>query len=135
MTGMSVLVVEDDPINRKVMDLLLKGRMKLFEVTIFEDSREFLTRVSALNPIPDIVLLDIHVEPHSGFEMIAMLRSLSTYAAIPIVALTASVMNDEVEHLRNSGFHSLIAKPVDLVTFPDVLNRILNGERFWRVLD
>jgi CheY-like chemotaxis protein len=51
-----------------------------------------------------------------------------------VVALTASVMNEEVEQLRAAGFHSCLAKPIDIDTFPDVLNRILDGESVWRIL-
>jgi CheY-like chemotaxis protein len=129
-----VLYVEDDPLSRRLMGMLLEGRMKLPHVTILENSENFLGRVEALNPKPDIILLDIHMSPHNGFEMLDMLRQLEWTNAVPIVALTASVMNEEVQQLRNAGFSGCLAKPIELGTFPDILDRILGGETIWRII-
>lgn len=81
-----------------------------------------------------MILLDIHVKPHDGFEMLHMVQSMNGFDTIPVVALTASVMNEEVEELRQAGFHSVIAKPVDVDAFPDLLRRILTGESIWRIV-
>ena len=131
----AILYVEDDPQSRKLMSMLLKGRMKLPHVTILEDSQDFLTHVEALDPKPDVILLDIHMKPYNGFEMISMLRELSWANDKPIVALTASVMNEEVQRLRSIGFNGCLAKPIDLETFPDTLQRILSGEIIWRIIN
>src|SRR5436190_1983499 len=131
----AILYVEDDPQSRKLMSMLLKGRMKLPHVTILEDSNNFLTNMDALDPKPDVILLDIHMKPYSGFEMLTMLRELSWASRTPIVALTASVMNEEVQRLRSIGFNGCLAKPIDLETFPDTLQRIVDGETIWRILN
>lgn len=128
-----VLYVEDDPQSRKLMEILLKGRMKLPSITILEDSQDFIERVNQLNPKPDVILLDIHMKPYNGFEMLIMLRELDWVNNIPIVALTASVMNEEVHQLRQAGFNGCLAKPIDIETFPAILERILAGETVWRV--
>src|SRR5215213_691439 len=109
-----VLYVEDDPQSRKLMQMLLMGRMQLTDLTVFEDSSDFLTRVNALDPKPDIIFLDIHVKPYSGFDMLQMLRELDWMNGTPIVALTASVMNEEVEQLQTAGFNGCLAKPINL---------------------
>ncbi len=130
----TILYVEDDPYSRRLMSMLLKGRMKLPNVTILEDSANFLEHVQALDPRPDIILLDIHMKPYNGFEMIAMLRQLDWVNGTPVVALTASVMNEEVQQLRGAGFNGCLAKPIDIDTFPETLNRLLGGEPVWRIL-
>ena len=130
-----ILYVEDDPQSRKLMNMLLKGRMKLPHVTILEDSQDFLENVEALDPKPNIILLDIHMKPFNGFEMLTMLRDLPWTQETPIVALTASVMNEEVQRLRSIGFNGCLAKPIDLETFPDTLQRILDGEVIWRIIN
>lgn len=129
-----ILYVEDDPQSRKLMNMLLKGRMKLPHVTILEDSQDFLAVVEALDPKPDIILLDIHIRPFDGFEMLSMLRGLPWANNTPIVALTASVMNEEVQKLQNMGFNGCLAKPIDLETFPNTLQQIIDGETIWRIL-
>lgn len=129
-----ILYVEDDPKSRKMMDMLLTGRMKLPSVIMFEDSHHLIERVNALDPKPDVIFLDIHVKPHNGFEMLTMLRQLHWAKHIPIIALTASVMNEEVQQLKQAGFDGCLAKPIDIETFPDAFARILNGERVWLIL-
>lgn len=131
----AVLYAEDDELSCEIMRLILEGELGLPHVTIFQNSANFLERVQALYPQPDLVLLDIHIKPHSGFEMLAMLRSLETFRTVPVVALTASVMNEEVQQLKTSGFNSVISKPIDQDTFPGLLNRILKGEPIWHVTD
>lgn len=134
MNQPAVLYVEDDPQSRKLMAMLLKGRMKLSHVTILEDSQNFLDHMEALDPKPDLILLDIHMKPYNGFEMLAMLRQLEWVDSTPIVALTASVMNEEVQQLQQAGFNGCLAKPIDLETFPQTLERVLAGETIWRIL-
>ncbi len=131
----AVLYVEDDAQSRKLMTMLLKGRMKLSHVTILEDSQNFLDHMEALDPKPDLILLDIHIKPYNGFEMLSMLRELAWVNAnkTPIVALTASVMSEEVQELVNAGFDGCLSKPIDLETFPTMLKRVLAGENIWRI--
>lgn len=127
-TNTVILYVEDHEMSREVMQLLLTNMMGLSNFTMFEASHNFIARVEALSPQPDIIMLDIHVAPHDGFEMLAMLRNNEAYADIPIVALTASVMSEEVQKLIQAGFDAIISKPVDMDSFPRLLERIMNGE-------
>ncbi|MGD9094095.1 MAG: hypothetical protein PVF74_14705, partial [Anaerolineales bacterium] len=62
-----------------------------------------------------------------------MLKSDPNYSKIPIVALTASVMNEEVQQLRRAGFDSGISKPISVRTFPALIQRIADGEKVWHI--
>ena len=128
-----LLYVEDDASNRLVMKLLVEKTLNVKNYAIFEDSVDFLSRVRNLPVRPDIILLDIHVSPLNGFQMLQLIREDSVYSDIKVVALTASVMNEEVEQLRTSGFDGAIGKPIPLSTFPVVIERIINGESIWQV--
>lgn len=130
----SVLYVEDDPQSRRLMKMLLSGRMGLQNVTIFEDSEGFLERVNALEPKPTLIFLDIHVKPFNGFEMLEMLRLQAWTGDVAIVALTASVMSEEIQQLTTAGFDGCLAKPIDMTTFPDTLRRLVRGESIWSVM-
>jgi CheY-like chemotaxis protein len=125
--------VEDDSSNRLVMKLLVEQMLSVKHYAIFEDSADFLSRVRNLPLRPDIILLDIHVSPYNGFQMLQMIREDSVYFDTKVVALTASVMNEEVERLRKSGFDGAIGKPIALSSFPVVIERILNGESIWQL--
>lgn len=127
------LYVEDDAVSRSIMQMLLTRVIGYDKITIFADSDRFMEKVEALPAKPDVIFLDIHVQPHSGFEMLEMLRSHEAYKDTSIVALTASVMNEEVEQLHNAGFDGGIAKPLDQSRFPDLLQRILAKEKIWHI--
>src|SRR5262245_12476455 len=124
----AILYVEDDPESRLVMQILLTEVMGLAQLTIFEDSQEFMSRLAALQSRPDVIFLDIHVRPSDGFQMLEMLRAHEGYQGVPIVALTASVMNEEVRKLRDAGFNGVLSKPIDQDEFPAVFQRILAGQ-------
>jgi two-component system, cell cycle response regulator DivK len=130
----AVLYVEDDIQSSEIMYLLLAGEMGLSNVTIFHDSADFISRLQVIHPQPDIILLDIHVQPHTGFEMLEMLRRLENFRNTPVIALTASVMNEEVAELKASGFNGIFPKPINQDIFPDMLTRVLKGESIWRVI-
>ena len=129
----SILYVEDEAKSRRVMQLLLVNSMHLPNVNIFEDSTDFLARANALDPKPDVIFLDIHVAPYNGFQMLKMLRQSERYADSLVVALTASVMNEEVTQLREAGFDGCLSKPIDIDTFPEILSLLLQGEELWHI--
>lgn len=132
-TNESVLYVEDDPASRRVMEVFLNYVLKVAHATIWENSEDFVRRLNALDPAPTLILLDIHVDPHTGFEMLSMIREQAAHRETTVIALTASVMNDEIRQLRDAGFDGAVAKPIDQNTFAETLQRIKAGERIWYI--
>lgn len=128
-----LLYVEDDPSNRLVMKLLIEKTLGTKNYTIFENSANFMAQLRSLPTRPNIILLDIHIAPFNGFQLLRMIRVDAVYVDTKIIALTASVMNEEVEKLRESGFDGAIGKPIALATFPSVIERLLKGERVWQI--
>lgn len=133
MSSRGLLYVEDDPGSRKVIQMLLSRIDEPLRLVILEDSSDFLERVESTPFVPDAFFLDIHVLPHDGFKMLEMLRNHSRYAKKIVIALTASVMNEEINKLKEAGFDGVLAKPLNFYTFPETLDRILAGEKIWNV--
>src|SRR5258708_29481632 len=111
------LYVEDDASSREIMEVLLKEVMGFSRLAIFETSAVFLEQLNTLPAKPDVIFLDIHIKPHDGCELFEMIRQSATYNETILVALTASVMSNEVERIRNTGFKFLIGKPINPITF------------------
>jgi chemosensory pili system protein ChpA (sensor histidine kinase/response regulator) len=132
MNHRTFLYVEDDPKSRDVMEFILEVDLG-HKVFIFQDSSNFMERVEALPIVPDLVFLDIHVAPHDGFTMLQMLREHEVYRNVHTVALTASVMSEEIELLKRSGFDSCLSKPIRMATFSNDIERLLGGEKIWRI--
>jgi two-component system chemotaxis response regulator CheY len=132
-TDKHFLYVEDDPLSRQVMQMIMGNGMGVKRLSVFEDSSDFMSRLKTLDSHPDIIMLDVHVRPYSGLDMLKMLRADPDYSKTTIVALTASVMNEEVELLRTSGFNGAIGKPLSVSTFPELMQRIIAGESVWHI--
>jgi CheY-like chemotaxis protein len=132
-TEVKFLYVEDDALSRRVMSMLVINAMHAKHLVIFEDSHDFLHRLMQLEAVPDVILLDIHIQPHNGFEMLKMVRSVPDYSSTKVVALTASVMNEEIDRLRSSGFNGAIAKPISITTFPQLIEQIMQGSSVWHI--
>ena len=133
MTDATILYFEDDALSREVMRACLTRGLGYRNVIVFEDSADFDAKLEQLAPKPDVIFLDIHMEPIDGFAMLKLIRQSETYQSTKVVALTASVMNEEVKMLKEVGFDGVIAKPLDYDTFPTALRRILNGEQVWHI--
>lgn len=128
-----IVYVEDDPASRQVMALILEKAMGIRTYVIYENSANLMEKLGKLVSRPDIFLLDIHMTPQDGFEVLQLLRADPVYRSVTVIALTASVMNEEVSRLRAAGFNGAISKPLDHRYFPDLLKRIANGEAVWNI--
>ena len=131
----SILLVEDDELDIISFRRSLKQLGSEYELHTAYNGKEALSYLSNNKEAdkPDVILLDIHVKPFTGFEMLEMLRQSEHFAGTKIVALTASVMNEEVLQLKESSFDGCLSKPVDSDIFPDLLSQIVEGEEIWRI--
>jgi CheY-like chemotaxis protein len=127
------LYVEDDPMSRQIVCTLMKNVLGITAITIFEDSENFMERLRTLPQKPDVILLDIHLSPYSGFELLAQIRDDHAYDQSRVIAITASVMNEEFKKLRSSGFDGAIGKPLNMENFPTIMQMILANEAVWYV--
>ena len=132
MSERSFLYVEDDASSRRLVNIIMTTVLG-HSITTLENSENFLEKVRALAAIPDAVFLDIQVIPHNGFEMLKMLRGEPGYENVPVIAMTASVMQSDIDRLKEAGFNGLLGKPIRKRLFKDQLEQILAGEPLWIV--
>ena len=130
-TPPTLVYVEDDPSSIKIMKLIVENVMKIPSLTIFQGSKDFPEKINNLKEPPTIFLLDIHIAPYDGFEMLSILRADKRFKKSKIIAVTASVMGEEVDQLKYSGFDGAISKPLNISTFPDLIARVVKGENVW----
>lgn len=120
-----ILLVEDNVDNQKLMAWVLEEGD--FEVS-FADSGE-----TALDMIRqsdyDLILMDIGLPGMSGEEVTKLLRAEKKYEKLPIVAVTAHAIPDEVERIMSAGFTELITKPIDEDKLLSSIASLLAGEQ------
>lgn len=120
-----VLVVEDNEVNRKFVDILLK---RMGYMTFFAENGavaiERLKRQSF-----DLILMDLHMPVMNGIEATRTIRALQHPAArTPIIALTADVMNDAHEEALIAGVNDFVTKPVHLGRLQEAIRLQLDPE-------
>ena len=118
-----VLVVDDNPINLTVAAQLVEKAGFLVRKA---SSAEEALRLLAAHPIK-LVLMDCHMPDVDGFEATERIRALGTdVSRVPIVALTASTLPEDLAQCRRSGMNDVLTKPVSLNALKTVLQRLLD---------
>jgi two-component system cell cycle response regulator DivK len=113
--GSVILIVEDNDKNLKLTrDVLGFHGFRIIEATTGEDGVTM-----AREQLPDLILMDIALPGIDGVDATRQLKADDVTAAIPIVALTASVMQADRTRVEGAGFAGIIAKPIDVLTFPE----------------
>jgi CheY-like chemotaxis protein len=128
-----LVYVEDDENSIFVMKMLVERVMKLPTLYVLQSGADFVQQVKGLGVVPDVFMLDIQMKPYDGVELLAMLRKDPQFKCSKVIALTASVTNEEVSLLKSGGFDGAIAKPLNIEVFPDLIARIINGEQVWYI--
>lgn len=128
-----ILYIDDNAESRMIMEILLADDLKFSQYMILDENEDFSTIFERLPFQPTIIFLDIHMSPLDGFDLLRIIRGYEVYQNTPILAMTASVMDDEVKLLQEVGFNGLVAKPIHQTKFSYVLNSILNGEEVWQI--
>lgn len=125
--------IEDDPGSRRIVNLIMTTVLKYKHLTILEDSNNYLEKIKALEPVPTVFFLDIHVKPIEGYEILKALKADDKFKGAKFIAMTASVMVDEIKQLQDAGFDGLISKPIRKNKFAEQLEKLLAGEALWVV--
>ena len=128
-----LVYVEDDEASILVMKMVVERVMGLPNLYVLQSCADFVQQVKGLGVVPDVFLLDIQMKPHDGVELLSMLRGDPQFNDSKVIALTASVTNEEVSLLKSGGFDGAIAKPLNIDAFPDLIARIINGEQIWYI--
>ena len=121
----TILIVEDNEKNMKlVRDILQhKGYTTLEAVTGGEGVR------LALEHKPDLILMDIQLPDIDGITALGLIRKDPALDAVPVLAVSASVMPEEQQKIVTSGFDAFVAKPINIKQFIDAVQSFLSSGR------
>ena len=110
LSGANLLLVEDNKFNQEVISGLLEDKM--ITLSIAENGLEALKLLESHSY--DGILMDCQMPVMDGYTATQKIREIDTLKSIPIIAMTANVMKDEIKKMLNCGMNDHIAKPINV---------------------
>ena len=119
--GYSVLYIEDTPANLRLVSMVLSERPDIYMLEALEPVKGLEL---AREHIPDLILLDLNLPIMSGFEVLKELRGQASTSSIPVFAISANAMKEDIQRGLDAGFDDYISKPFDI---RELLNTVINA--------
>ena len=124
-----IFILEDQAGNLAVMMTILQREGALIRHDRW--GRETVSKLQNFAPV-DIILLDLMIsEIVTGYDVFDAIRTVTDFAHVPIVAVSASEPSVAIPETRKRGFSGFIAKPINIDQFPRQLAQVLEGETLW----
>lgn len=117
LQGRSVMVIDDDPLNRLVADELLTALG--LEVMLAESANDLLSKLP--KKVPDLILMDLQMPEADGYATMELLQSNRQFKQIPVVALTAHASSEDENRCLQAGMIGFITKPINLNEIQHIL--------------
>jgi CheY-like chemotaxis protein len=130
-----ILLVEDRSVDIDLTKRAFAKRKLLNPITVARDGEEVLAlfeRWEAGDPIPICILLDLKMPKINGLEVLRRLKSHPKFSIIPVIILTTSSEDSDIEEAYKLGCNSYIVKPVEFDKFMDVASKV---EVYWCALN
>lgn len=132
MKSLRILLVEDSPSDVRLIREALKETPVPVQITVARDGVEatdYLEQVLRGSAVrPDLMLLDLNLPRKNGREVLAEVKSSPELKQIPVLVMTSSHSDEDVEDVYNLSANCFITKPGDLNEYVHVVRAI---EEFW----
>lgn len=122
MANELILIVEDDPNSRKLVRDVLQ--VKGYQTIESENAEEGIRLAKERQPA--LILMDIQLPGISGIEALKILRADPQSQSIPVIAVTASVMNQQQSLITDAGFDGFEGKPVSVAALLKKVRNLLD---------
>jgi CheY-like chemotaxis protein len=131
--AVDLLLVEDNPGDVRLTEEALKDGPVQVNLSVAKDgveAVEFLTRTGRFQnaPRPDLILLDLNLPRKNGREVLAEIKSDPDLRQIPVIVMTTSKSEQDIERAYELNANCYITKPIELDDFLGVVHSI---EDFW----
>ncbi len=120
----TVLYIEDNPANLKLLARILGQRKHIRLLTAHTPE---LGIELAMTQHPEIILLDINMPGMNGYQVLEIFQADASLKSIPVIAVTANAMSRDIERGKAAGFIDYLTKPLDIVKFNVLLDRLLGS--------
>ncbi len=132
MESLNILLIEDSPSDIRLVREALKENSIPVKVTVARDGIEAMDYLHQAEggaiSRPDLVLLDLNLPRKNGREVLAEVKGSPTLRQIPVVVMTSSRSDEDVQQAYQLNANCYITKPADLPEYVKVVRSI---EEFW----
>jgi CheY-like chemotaxis protein len=122
MNEKTILVIEDNDLNMKLIRTLLK--LKNYQTIEAVDAEKGIQLAREYHP--DLILMDIQLPGMDGLTATRLIKNDSVIRDIPVVAMTGYAMQGDDEQTGDSGFVGYLNKPIDTRSFLENIDRVLS---------
>jgi CheY-like chemotaxis protein len=133
--GRAVLLVEDNPMDLDLTVRALSASRLVNPIEVARDGEEALAQLARWDAgavPPAVVLLDLRLPRISGLEVLEAFKRHPRFGAVPVVVLTTSREDADIQRAYALGANSYIVKPVEFAKFLEVAQQI---EVYWCLLN
>ena len=116
-----ILYIEDNPDSQRLVSRILEKPD--YDIKVVPDGETALNYLRT--NIPDLILVDIGLPKMDGKFVIKLIREKEELQNIPIVALTAHVLNSDRESILSSGCNGYIPKPINVDNFQEEISKFI----------
>lgn len=130
-----ILLIEDNPVDVDLTVRAFKKQNLTNPIEIARDGEEAIKMIEKWNDtklIPVVILLDLKLPKFNGLEVLKEIKTHPEFKKIPVVVLTSSSEDSDINAAYNLGANSYILKPVQFDKFIEVAAQI---ELYWTVLN
>ncbi len=134
-TTRTIFLVEDNPMDIDLTKRAFARRKVLNPIEIARDGEEAIEHIArweAGEPQPVVILLDLKLPKIDGLEVLQRVKSHPKFSTIPVIVLTSSSEDRDIDTAYRLGANSYIVKPVDFEKFLEVASQI---DLYWNVLN
>jgi len=124
LSGVRILVVEDDLLVQKVIN----GHLKRLGASIKLANNGLEALATLEQQAFDVVLMDLHMPGMDGFETTIEIRKLPQYAQLPVIACSAGVSHEVRQRCLATGMNDFVAKPINIIELVATVERWLKRE-------
>ena len=117
MANEAILIVDDNPVNMKLIRILLTGEG--YDARTASDAGEALEVLKGFSP--RLILMDIQLPGMDGLELTRRLKADPVTRDITILGLTAYAMKGDEEKILAAGCDGYVSKPIDTRTLPELI--------------
>lgn len=119
----TILYIEDNPANLRLVSQIIKQHSS-HDLISAPDGR--LGVELAMTQLPELILLDINLPHQDGYAVLKRLRETDETKNIPVVAVTANAMKNDIAKGKKAGFADYITKPIDFKKLLDAISKVLD---------